>query len=69
MERLKPCPFCGAPVTMSYNSRDRAFKIYHSANDNPYCYIIGPIMLDAVSLADAAKAWNRRAAYERLCQL
>lgn len=37
MERLKPCPFCGADVCL-----DKAYNI---------------------------KAWNRRAAYERLCQL
>ena len=60
MIELKPCPFCGAPVTMSYSSRDKTFKIYHSVNDNSYCNIIEPIMLEAVSLTDAAKAWNRR---------
>lgn len=60
MERLKPCPFCGTPVTMTYNSWDNAFKIYHTGNDDPNCCIIEPIMLEAVSLADAAKAWNRR---------
>lgn len=61
MEKLKPCPFCGKPVSMVYNSIDRAFKISHINGDDDYnCCIIEPIMLDAVSLADAAEAWNRR---------
>ena len=61
MEKLKPCPFCGKPVTMVYNSRDKAFKIYHTNGDDDYnCCIIEPIMLDAVSLADAAEGWNER---------
>lgn len=61
MEKLKPCPFCGKPVSMVYNSCDKAFKIYHINGDDDYnCCIIEPIMLDAVSLADAAEGWNRR---------
>lgn len=52
---LKPCPFCGHPVQMVYNSRDNAFKIFHK------CCVIDPIMIKGKSLADAAKAWNRRA--------
>lgn len=61
MERLKPCPFCGKPVTMVYKSVNNTFNIYHiNGDDDLNCCIIEPIMLDAVSLADAAEAWNRR---------
>ena len=64
---LKPYTFCGAPVTLYYDSQDDTFRIFHtfkiypSANDNFNCCIAGSIMLDAVSPADAAKVWNRRA--------
>lgn len=30
MDRLKPCPFCGKPVSIVYNSLDRVFKVYHT---------------------------------------
>lgn len=58
---LKPCPFCGKPVSMVYNSFDNAFKFYHKGVcDDMECRIIEPIMLKGHSLADAAQAWNRR---------
>ena len=61
MNKLKPCPFCGKPVTLSYGSFDHAFKIRHAkSEDGWHCYIIEPILVDAVSLADAAEGWNRR---------
>ena len=61
MSKLKPCPFCGKPVSLRYSSRNRAFEVYHAdGDDGRNCYIIGPIMLDAVSLAGAAESWNRR---------
>ena len=61
MPELKPCPFCGKPVQMFYNSMDNVFKIYHKNGDDEMdCCVIEPIMFDAVSLAEAAKMWNRR---------
>ena len=61
MAELKPCPFCGKPVSMVYNSFDNAFKFYHKRSfDISDCSVIEPIMLEGCSLADAAKAWNRR---------
>ena len=60
MAELKPCPFCGKPVSMIYNSLENAFKIYHKGmQDN--CNVIDPIKLEGTSLADAREAWNRRA--------
>ena len=60
MTELKPCPFCGQPVNMTYNSLDDAFKFYHKGVNDADCCIIEPIMLSAKSLADAAQKWNRR---------
>lgn len=61
MAELKPCPFCGHPVQMVYNSHDNAFKIFHkNVVAEMCCCVIDPIMIKGKSLADAAKAWNRR---------
>lgn len=60
--KLKPCPFCGKPVSMIYNSLEDAFKFYHKTGmDDMKCRVIEPIRLEGRSLADAAQAWNRRA--------
>ncbi len=63
MAELKSCPFCGKPVSMVYNSRDNAYKFYHTyTQDSDECYVYEPIMLSGLcSLASAADAWNRRA--------
>lgn len=62
MAELKPCPFCGKPVSMIYNSLEDAFKFYHKGGtDDMNCRVIEPIRLEGCSLADAAEAWNRRA--------
>ena len=59
---LKPCPFCGKPVSMIYNSFDNAFKFYHQDGMNDLkCCVVEPIMLKGKSLADAKEKWNRRA--------
>lgn len=60
MERLKPCPFCGKPVSMFYSSMREIFEVYHAnAVDDLDCCII-ETQIDSVSLEDATKAWNRR---------
>ena len=64
MAKLKPCPFCGQPVSILYNSLDDAFKFYHKA-DAP-CPVVEPMMLKGISLADAAQKWNRRAGDKNL---
>ena len=61
MEQLKPCPFCGSKVTMTYNSYSNTFNVYH---DREACALYEPILIDGYlvkSLSEAAKAWNRRA--------
>lgn len=66
-EELKPCPFCGYPVRMVYNSRDNVFKIFHKNAALKMCYcVIDPIMIKGKSLTDATKAWNRRASDEQI---
>lgn len=61
---LKPCPFCGKPVYVVYNSRDNAFKFYHrNGVDALRCPVIEPIEmgeLAEMSLRGAEEAWNRR---------
>lgn len=58
---LKPCPFCGKPMDFIYNSFDDAFKFFHkSAEDEENCCVIGEIWIEAESLADAKKRWNKR---------
>lgn len=65
MSDLKPCPFCGQPVSMIYNSFENVFKIYHAGSAiEGMCRIIEPIMLTGRSIADAREAWNRRASNE-----
>lgn len=61
MDKLRPCPLCGKPVALSYSSLANAFEIRHAKfEDGWLCYIVEPIKLDAVSLADATEGWNRR---------
>lgn len=56
---LKPCPFCGSKVSMTYHSGENAFCIWHIGGE--LCEIEEPIKIDGVkSLAEAAEAWNRR---------
>ena len=61
MKELKPCPFCGGEVSMTYNSASRTFNIWHTDRK---CELAEPIMIDqsgAVrSMAEATKVWNRR---------
>ena len=67
MIELKPCPFCGKPMTVRYSSRYNAFQFYHADDDARCCVLLEPIsfkalpMIKIASLADAVAAWNRRA--------
>lgn len=64
MVELKACPFCGAKVSMTYNSVESAFCIWHIGDS---CTLAEPIKIDGIfvkSLAEAAEAWNRRVSNE-----
>lgn len=61
--KLKPCPFCGGSVEMTYTSYDNMYHIYHRYNVM-LCTIKEPIDIDGYfvkSLSEAEDAWNRRA--------
>lgn len=63
---LKPCPFCGAKVSMTYNSADNTFNFWHIGTS---CALAEPIKIDGEfvkSLAEAAEAWNRRVEYGKV---
>ena len=60
MERLKPCPFCGGKVSVTYNSAENVFCFWHKAES---CALEEPIKIDGIfvkSLAEAIEAWNKR---------
>ena len=57
---LKPCPFCGDTVSITYNSFDNVFNVWH---DNDKCAFLEPAHIDgekAKSLTEAYKIWNTR---------
>ena len=59
--KLKPCPFCGGAVSITYNSFDKAFVIWHKGDKCPF---IEPMYIDgerAKSLKEAYAIWNTRA--------
>lgn len=65
MIKLRPCPFCGSKVDMTYTSYDNMYHIYHRDYGGiVQCYMKEPIDIDGYfvkSLSEAADAWNRRA--------
>lgn len=61
MGKLKPCPFCGGKVSVTYSSWNKTFNIWHDDNQ---CALIEPMQIDgakANSLKEASDLWNRRA--------
>ena len=68
MNELKPCPFCGGKMSMTYSSFDNMFHFYHRGKI-VRCYAKEPIDFDGDyvhSLKEAAEAWNRRANDEQI---
>lgn len=60
MEGLKPCPFCGGRVTITYNSLSNVFNVYHVTGE---CHFTEPFQIDGDhvhSLAEARDYWNKR---------
>jgi endogenous inhibitor of DNA gyrase (YacG/DUF329 family) len=60
MKNLKPCPFCGGEVNITYYSADNVFVIWHKDDK---CKFIEPMYIDckyAKSLSDARNIWNKR---------
>lgn len=66
MYDLKPCPFCGKPVTVFYSSVERGnYYAVHRDEQHSDCIIKMPICINhhriLLSLSDAYNAWNHRA--------
>ena len=62
MEELKPCPFCGVKVSLTYHSADNTYNFWHKGVNS--CAAKDPIEFDGdmvKSLKEASDAWNRRA--------
>ena len=58
--KLKPCPFCGVKVSMTYNAADNTFNFWHIGTS---CALVEPIRIDGdlvKNIAEAVEAWNRR---------
>ena len=62
MEKLKPCPFCGGEVILSYSSKG-SFHFRHRAYDGCMFFEFMSYITPngCGSLAEAAEAWNKRA--------
>ena len=62
MNGLKPCPFCGEEVNVSYSSNLLAFNFWH-VKGSEKCPLYNPIQFSGQkikSLAEAREAWNKR---------
>ena len=60
MSDLRSCPFCGDEVTISYQSENNVFAVWHK---NKSCEFLEPLYIDgkyAKSLLDAQRIWNRQ---------
>ena len=58
--KLKPCPFCGDSVNMTYNSCFKCYNVWHT---NDRCMFIEPFQIHdkyAKSLTEAYEIWNKR---------
>ncbi len=62
MEKLKPCPFCGGEVVLSYSSRGNFHFQHRTIGVCMFWEFVCPITPNGPGcLAEAAEAWNRRA--------
>ena len=60
IQDLKPCPFCGGDMMLCGSSQDKKFIISHKNLRSCYFFDFEIDWQTVNSLADAAKAWNRR---------
>ena len=58
--KLKPCPFCGAEMTVLSSSQTEAFIFRHSGLRNCPFYRFEISWLTATTLKEARELWNRR---------
>ena len=61
MKDLRPCPFCGGEVNITYISSDNVFPVWHKGGT--VCKFVEPLYIDgeyAKSLNDARDIWNKR---------
>lgn len=60
INKLKPCPWCNGTVSLTYNSMENAFAIWH---DGDTCKFKEPFWISAdevKSIKEAYEAWNSR---------
>lgn len=65
--KLKPYPFCGKRMNLTYNSLIREYHIWHNSFQDEICYLVEPFRIPveyAGSLREASEAWNRRSTHE-----
>ena len=63
MDKLKPCPFCGKPVSIYYSPATKGYYALHDDAPHSNCIALIPISIDynrTLSRTAACKAWNRR---------
>lgn len=57
---LKPCPFCGSGVSITFNSVLNEYHIYHKlVNDCPFDDLVVP-GTNANAMSEACNVWNTR---------
>lgn len=60
MKEIKPCPFCGSNMSVTYNSLG-SFNFWHCGDKD--CSINEPLQISvdkAKTLNEAIELWNRR---------
>ena len=59
---LKPCPFCGKPVTIYYSSAERSYFVTHYDEANSVCFLEMPISISnnhiIMNISGARDLWN-----------
>lgn len=62
---LKPCPFCGQPVTIYYSSAGGGYYAVHKDEKNSECFVLMPLLIDHLriirNIDEAYEVWNGRA--------